>query len=57
MEQLHTQLVMLSSWMPQLAQHGSDFDLSLDDSDESISSIHKQRRGRLRGVSGGFQGL
>ncbi|CAK9003892.1 unnamed protein product [Durusdinium trenchii] len=36
-EQLHTQLVMLSMWMTQLAQHGNDFDFSLDDSDESMS--------------------
>ena len=28
---------MLSMWMTQLAQHGNDFDFSLDDSDESMS--------------------
>ncbi|CAJ1361842.1 unnamed protein product [Effrenium voratum] len=38
-EQLHTQLIMLSMWMVQLSQHGQDFDFSLDDSD---ASIHKQ---------------
>ena len=29
-------------WMTQLAQHGHDFDFSLDDSDEGMMSIHKQ---------------
>eukprot|EP00435_Cladocopium_sp_Y103_P061685 s1586_g23.t1 len=38
-EQLHTQLVILTTWMKQLVQHGHDFDFSLDDSD---GTIHEQ---------------
>lgn len=38
-EQLSTQLIMLSMWMQHLSQHTSDFDVSMDDSDECMLNI------------------
>jgi len=38
-EQLSTQLIMLSMWMQHLSQHNSDFDVSMDDSDECMLNI------------------
>jgi len=40
-EQLNAQLIMLSMWMQQLAAHGQDFDVSMDDSDECMQNIHR----------------
>lgn len=41
-EQLNAQLLLLSMWLRSMASHHDDFDVVMDDSEESMISVHNQ---------------